>query len=306
MAGLDLAPAPAAATSPARGLTVVARVSLAIFAYLLALTVLGLIAVAVGLLSLADPGSGYSMLGLAIAEAGALAAVLLVWRLVDRRPIAAIGLVPRLAGRQWLRGLAVGAAIMAIAAPGWFSLVDGATWTVNPNLGRAGVALALGFVGFLVQGPAEEVLFRGYVLENIRARWGDWWGIAVSSVLFSLLHAPNPAFGLVPFVNLTLFGAATALYKLNVDRGQLWGVFAIHTVWNWLQQVVFGLPNSGNASTPENTLLSPRLNTSVPDFVWGGGFGPEGALGATLVLLTLSWAVLRARAAPVPPRFQPR
>jgi hypothetical protein len=97
----------------------------------------------------------------------------------------------------------------------------------------------------------------------------------------------------LPFINLFLFGVATALWKIKVDRGQLWGVFAIHTMWNWLQQVVFGLPNSGMASPPQETLFSAQLNTSLPGPIWGGGFGPEGTLGATIVLLAVIAATFR-------------
>jgi hypothetical protein len=103
----------------------------------------------------------------------------------------------------------------------------------------------------------------------------------------------NPGFGVLPFINLVLFGAGTALYRLNVDDGRLWGVFAIHTCWNWLQQVVFGLPNSGITSAPENALFSVSPNTSLPEALWGGGFGPEGTLAATVVLLGLVGVSLR-------------
>jgi len=172
-------------------------------------------------------------------------------------------------------------------------LVDGASVNTNEDQARAALALLTGFVAFCVQGPSEEVLFRGYVLESVRARWGVRWGIGVSALAFSLLHAPNPGFGVLPFVNLLLFGVATALWKLRIDAGQLWGVFAIHTMWNWLQQVVFGLPNSGQASPTLDTLLTVLPNTSVPAVVWGGGFGPEGTLGATMVLLAVIAATLR-------------
>jgi uncharacterized protein len=67
----------------------------------------------------------------------------------------------------------------------------------------------------------------------------------------------------------------------------LWGVFGIHTVWNWLQQVVFGLPNSGVASLPDNALFSVTPNLALPDPITGGNFGPEGTLAASLVLLAL-------------------
>jgi hypothetical protein len=56
---------------------------------------------------------------------------------------------------------------------------------------------------------------------------------------------------------------------------------------------VFGLPNSGNASTPENALFSVTPNTSLPEALWGGGFGPEGTLATTLVLLALIGFSLR-------------
>src|SRR5437588_11592250 len=123
---------------------------------------------------------------------------------------------------QWARGAAVGAVMMGSVVLVWFTLVDGATWSTNPDLGRATSAVVLGFVGFLVQGPSEEVLFRGYVLENLRAKWGTATAVGVSAVAFSLLHAANPGFnsGILPFVNLILFGVATALYKLRIDGGQ--------------------------------------------------------------------------------------
>jgi uncharacterized protein len=157
------------------------------------------------------------------------------------------------------------------------------------------VALVGGLIGFAIQGPAEEVLFRGYMLENVRNEWGLRPALIVSSLAFSLLHLSNPAFGILPFINLVLFGLGTALYRVYVDADQLWGVFAIHTMWNWLQQVVFGLPNSGITSTPDNALFSVTPVTSLPGPLWGGGFGPEGTLFATLVLLALIAGSIRAR-----------
>jgi uncharacterized protein len=272
---------------------VIARMVLATGAYLAVLGALAAGLYVVGLLVAGQQGLTFSMLGLAIAEGGALASVLAVWRFVDRKPIAAIGLHTAYAPQQWKKGAAVGALMMTTVVLAWLSVVDGATWSINPDPAGAATALILGFIGFLIQGPSEEVLFRGYLLETLRARWGTTLAVAVSAVAFSMLHAANPGFGPLPFINLVLFGVATALYKLRVDAGQLWGVFAIHSVWNWLQQVVFGLPNSGAISGAEDTLFSVQPTTSLPDLFWGGGFGPEGTLGATLVLLALIGATLR-------------
>ena len=273
---------------------VVARVVGATLAYLAVLSAAAILLYFIGLVLVPATAQGYfGLVSLGVAEGAALAAVLLVWRLVDRRPIRQLGLEPDGAPRRWLRGAGTAAAMMGFIVLAWYTLLDGAAWDVNPAPIRAAVVLVGGWLGFLIQGPAEEILFRGYMLENLAAKWGQWWAVGVSSLAFGLLHSFNPHFGPLPFVNLVLFGMATALYKVRVDDRQLWGVFAIHTVWNWLQQVVFGLPNSGSASVPDNALFTISPNTALPDPIWGGGFGPEGTLGASLVLLALIGAMLR-------------
>lgn len=303
---------------PVRGATLtqdaltVLRLIGATVAYLGVLSGVSLLLVLVALVWLPGAEQGaVGLLGLAVAEACALLAVVLVWRRLGHRPVSELGLSWRRVdgvgpGRQWLRGAGVGGLMMGLIVLGWYTLVDGAVWSSSPNPGRATLALVVGFVGFLIQGPSEEVLFRGYILEEVRGRWGAGWAVGVSSVTFALLHLGNPSFGPLPLVNLILFGVAAGLYKLRVDGGHLWGVFALHSIWNWLQQVVFGLPNSGNASLPDNTLFVVQPNLAVPDAVSGGGFGPEGTLAATLVLLGLIVAVLRlGGAAGVARRIRP-
>jgi uncharacterized protein len=271
-----------------------ARIIAASLAYLAVLDTIAILAYAVGQTLVPDTARGsFGLLGLGVAEAAALGAVLLIWRLVDRRPVRELGLDTAEAKQGWLRGALIATLMMSFVVLVGYTLIDGASWDGNPDPLRAFVVVVVGFAGFAIQGPAEELLFRGYILENVRDQWGVRWAVVVSSLSFALFHAPNPGFGLLPLINLVLFGAGTALYKLNVDQKQLWGVFAIHTVWNWLQQVVFGLPNSGIASTPDDALFSVTPNTSLPDALWGGGFGPEGTLAASLVLLALVGLGLR-------------
>jgi membrane protease YdiL (CAAX protease family) len=273
---------------------VLAGLVLATLAYLAVFFASAVLLYLVGLTLVPATAQGiFALLSLGLAEGLALIAVLLVWRFVDGRPVRQLGLEPSRARTRWLRGAGVAALMMGFIVLAWYTLLDGATWDINPDPVRATVVVIGGLLGYCIQGPAEEVLFRGYIFENVRAEWGLRWAVIVSSVAFGLFHLRNPALGPLALLNLILFGVATALYKVRVDNGQLWGVFAIHTVWNWLQQVVFGLPNSGVASVADNALFTITPNTSLPDPIWGGGFGPEGTLAATLVLLALIGVTLR-------------
>ena len=277
------------------GLLAIVRVLAACLVYFGVLNAVQLVAIGLSLTIVPDPARGtFGLLGLAIAEGAALIAVVLIWRFVDRRPVQALGMYRDRPVRRWVKGAAIAALMMGFIVLVGFTLVDGATWDVNSDLGQAGLALVGGFIGFLIQGPAEEILFRGYMLENIRAEWGVRVAVVATSIAFAVAHLPNPAFGVLPFVNLMLFGIAAGLYKVNLDSNLLWGIFAIHTVWNWLQQVVFGLPNSGFAAAPAYSLFVVSPNSALPDLFWGGGFGPEGTFAATLVLMALIAACLRA------------
>lgn len=124
--------------------------------------------------------------------------------------------------------LAIGIAVIALnavlwasfAAKGWPQFHDG-----QP-----------GWVGFLVlmlfssplQAAAEEVFFRGYVLQAIGSATGRTWvGVVGSAVLFALLHgAQNPAL----FAHRLAFGLLAG--ALVVATGGLEAGIAAHVVNN--------------------------------------------------------------------------
>jgi hypothetical protein len=200
----------------------------------------------------------------------------------EKRSFATLGLQPHGVIQKYARGLLVGL-LMFAASVGINSVLGYMQFEVGLPT-RQGVA-ALGGVlfalaGWLVQGAAEEILSRGWLMQVIGARYRPSIGVIVSSAVFTVLHALNPNLSVIAIMNLFLFGLFAALFTLR--EGSLWGISAAHSAWNWAQGNVFGLEVSGT-----NTLGGMLFNLQEvgPDLVTGGSFGPEGGLAVTIVLI---------------------
>ena len=140
--------------------------------------------------------------------------------------------------------------------------------------------IALFFLGFIVQGMSEEFIFRGYLMTSIGGSGQKTYvAVIVSAVAFALAHISNPGFGVLPFINLTLFGVFAALYMINSDN--IWGVCAIHSMWNFAQGNIYGISVSGSS---ELQSFMESVPVSAHAFLTGGKFGIEGSLITTAVL----------------------
>jgi membrane protease YdiL (CAAX protease family) len=226
---------------------------------------------------------------------------LLLWgwlAFVEKRPFWTIGVERDGAVWKYIRGVLVGllmfgSAVAISAALGYVEFEQG-----DPQ--KQGLPALFGvllvYLGWTIQGPAEEALTRGWLMPVIGARYRPWIGVLISSLLFAFLHSLNPNLSLIAMLNLFLFGLFAAVYALY--EGGLWGVFSIHAVWNWIQGNLLGFEVSGNVA-PGGTLFN--LREIGPDMITGGSFGPEGGLAVTVVLL-LGIAIvvlLSQRATPV-------
>jgi len=203
-------------------------------------------------------------------------------RFFEKRSFSSLGFELPNALIKYLRGFLVGiiifgGAVGLLAVTGFAEIEQG-----NPSMqgmtALGGVLVVL--AGWLVQGAAEETLTRGWMLPVLSARYKPWVGILVSSLFFAVLHSLNPNLSVIAMINLALFGFFAAFYALR--EGSLWGICALHSVWNWVQGNIFGFEVSGG-SFGGGTLLN--LMETGPDWLTGGPFGPEGGLAVTFVLV---------------------
>jgi membrane protease YdiL (CAAX protease family) len=131
--------------------------------------------------------------------------------------------------------------------------------------------LGSGFLAFVMVAISEEVLSRGYHLQNITEGTNLFWGLLFSSSIFSMLHLTNPSSGLSAFTGLIAAGIFLAFGWMRTR--QLWLPIGLHLGWNFFEGNIFGFPVSGLG-----TFQLIRQTVSGPIWLTGGAFGPEAGL----------------------------
>ncbi len=227
-------------------------------------------------------------------EFGLTGLVVLAWvRFVERRSLATIGLVDSQRARTFLKGLAIGIAtslgvVCAIWLAGGYSAGG-----YGKAFGSPSALLSIGFllVCFAVQSSVEEILFRGWLLSVISRKLNVPLGVALTSIVFTLLHySPHQHWGVT--LGILLFSLFTCAWALRT--GNIWGVMGWHSGWNWLLAVGFEVPITGlDAKLPA---LLVRLTPVGPAFLNGGAQGPEGSFLCGLFFASsIAFLVWRSR-----------
>ena len=98
-------------------------------------------------------------------------------------------------------------------------------------------------------------------------------------MFFSILHFGNEGVNVFGVINLIMFALLMVLFVLK-DKS-LWGACAWHSSWNWTLGNFYGLSVSGTDEIPSFI----NFDSKGSDLINGGGFGPEGSILTSLVLL---------------------
>ncbi|NJC42478.1 hypothetical protein GGQ87_002773 [Brevundimonas alba] len=246
--------------------------------------------VMLGFLTPEGAENGWQGTAFMLASFAITAVVVVLWvTLFERRGIATIGFNGS-GPKRFLRGYAIGLAFLLavvgiIWALGGYRIDAGGAFS-SADVGAALLPILVLMVGFVIQGSTEEILTRGWLMQVIASRHGLAWGVGLSSALFGLLHAANIAPSpelLTGVLNVVLFGVFIGLYAAR--EGSLWGVCGWHAAWNWLLGLGFGLEVSGHVVDATPLIVDLGTQTTVPWWVTGAAFGPEGSAVTTVVLL---------------------
>lgn len=220
--------------------------------------------------------------------AGMILTALLFCKLIQKRKMTTVGFQKPGMWKEYLCGMAVGFGIFSVAV--LICMVTGSLKIRGLSATFSVGIFLLFLVGYLVQGMAEEVLCRGYFLVSVSRRYPLAVGIAANALLFAALHLLNDGISVLAFINLVLFGVFASIYFIK--RGNIWGVGALHSIWNLAQGNFYGIRVSG-MQTSCSALTSEMV--AGRELINGGDFGLEGGLAVTIVLVLGSLILLMTR-----------
>lgn len=215
---------------------------------------------------------------------------------IDKRGFSDFGFV---ISRNWIKDflagnlfaiLSMGFAVLSLYAAGWLTPIKQEIRFFEPEFVMGIIST---FILMVAVSIWEEAYFRSYLITNIKEglsfiRAGTHYPVIIavilSSALFGIAHITNPNASWISAFNIAIAGVVLA-YPYVATKSIAIPV-GMHLSWNYFQGVVFGLPVSGQSLEP--AIL--QFETSGPDIITGGSFGPEAGFIGLLSLL-LMWSL---------------
>ena len=146
------------------------------------------------------------------------------------------------------------------------------------------------FIAVFIQSSAEELLCRNFIYAKLRHSYKNpLVAIIANSIFFAALHLLNPGAGMMPIIYVFIAGIFFTL--IVYYTGGIYCVMAAHAAWNYTQNIIFGLPNSG--FTAQFSIFKLDAASARSSATYNTGFGVEGTWFAVILMLASCLAVFR-------------
>ena len=203
-----------------------------------------------------------------------------IW-LVDRRKVADFGLATRGLVRNVLLGALLGVGFVAVSYVA-FTALGWIRFTVTT------VSLAWWVLATLLVYPlidfAEEFVFRGYLMQTVEEWRGRTMAIAITSVLFWMIHLGGGNMH-EPLGIVAMLSAGVMLALCRYGTGSLWLPISFHATYDWALLSLFSEPELGLPAFFEVEVTAFfEVEVTVPHWL----VGPPGYVGVADVVLELA------------------
>lgn len=181
-------------------------------------------------------------------------------------------------GVGWLisSGIVVGMVVLMWMA-GYYKIAD-------TGSGKALVDAIFVFgIGALVQ----VLLFRLIIFRLLEEFVGTWVALVSVSATFGFAHLGNE--NATVWAAVALAAADVIMIAPFVLTRRLWMAWGLHWSWNFMQDGVFGMPNSGITELPSWIVAA----IGGPHWLTGGRFGIEASVIVVIVSLAVGLLMLK-------------
>ena len=151
------------------------------------------------------------------------------------------------------------------------------------------VSFLLVFAAVLIQSAAEELVCRVFMYQRLVRRYGKPVLAAVANAaFFALIHLGNGGVTVLGLLNIFVYGLLFSAMVVYMDSP--WAAFGAHAAWNFCQNIILGLPNSGNVLPYSVWKLDAAA--AADSFAYSVSFGLEGTVTASLTLLVVTGIIV--------------
>lgn len=151
------------------------------------------------------------------------------------------------------------------------------------------VSLLLIFIAVLMQSAAEELVCRIYMYQRLRRfNCKPILAAVINSSFFALIHLANP--GVTPISVLTVFLFGLLFSAMVIYMDSPWAAMGAHATWNFCQNILLGLPNSGHVVPYSVFKLDAAAATD--SFAYSTSFGLEGSITACVIIVVVGGLII--------------
>lgn len=151
------------------------------------------------------------------------------------------------------------------------------------------VSFLLVFIAVLIQSAAEELICRVFIYQRLVRRYGKpLMAAVVNAAFFAMIHLSNPGVTGMAIANIFIYGLLFSAMVVYMDSP--WAAMAAHAGWNFCQNILLGLPNSGMV-LPYSVFKLDAAAAS-DSFAYSVSFGLEGTVTACVLLLAVTGVIV--------------
>ena len=151
------------------------------------------------------------------------------------------------------------------------------------------VSFLLVFIAVLIQSAAEELICRVFIYQRLVRRYGKpLMAAVVNAAFFAMIHLSNPGVTGMAIANIFIYGLLFSAMVVYMDSP--WAAMAAHAGWNFCQNILLGLPNSGMV-LPYSVFKLDAAAAS-DSFAYSVSFGLEGTITACVTLFAVAGVIV--------------